>query len=430
MDSLPSLRTAGRTKFNGYVKKRQATIEHTVPRVRQLLEEAQSSGFVSRDEDGKPPVTERLAKLPATVGNDVELLLNGEDIFPSIFAGIAEATNYVLAQFYIVRDDMLGQEFQRHLIEAAGRGVRVFFLYDEIGCYQLPRSYLDRLTAGGVHVRAFHSTRGRANRFQLNFRNHRKIVVRDGRSAWTGGANVGDEYLGRHARLTPWVDTMVKITGPAVQFLQVAFAEDWDWAGGEPLDMNWTLRVAPSGISRRVLCLPTGPADRFETCALYFLHVIHAATNRCWIASPYFVPDEQIVSALKLAAIRGVDVRVLVPEDCDNRLVGLSGWSFVAPLEKAGVQIFRHTQGFMHHKLLLVDADRASVGTANFDNRSFRLNFEIVVEVRDEDFARQIEAVFLRDFGNARRSFARELDDRWFGVRLAVRIARLLAPVQ
>jgi cardiolipin synthase A/B len=148
------------------------------------------------------------------------------------------------------------------------------------------------------------------------------------------------------------------------------------------------------------------------------------------LASPYFVPDEQIVSALKLVALRGVDARVLVPDDCDNTLVRLSGWSFVAPLEEAGVKIYRHTHGFMHHKILLGDEDTAAVGTANFDNRSFRLNFEITLEVRDAEFARQIEAVFQRDFSNARLASAKELEARGFLVRLAVSVARLMAPVQ
>ncbi len=279
-------------------------------------------------------------------------------------------------------------------------------------------------------MRAFHSTQGPANRFQLNFRNHRKIVVVDGRAAWVGGANVGDEYLGRHPRLTPWVDTMVKVTGPAVQSIQVPFVEDWRWAKGETLELDWTPQAAPSGASRKVLCLPTGPADRFETCTLYFLHAINTATDRFWIASPYFVPDEQIVSALKLAALRGVDVRVLIPDDCDNTLVRLSGWSFVGPLEDAGVKIYRHINGFMHHKVMLVDDHTAAVGTANFDNRSFRLNFEITLEVLDPKFAREVEALFHRDFADARLSSAQELAERRFPVRFAVQVARLLAPVQ
>lgn len=428
--ALPVYWVFGRTKFNGYVKKRQEKLEETNPLIRAFIKQVQSQQFAAPTSGKKAQLVERLAKLPATVGNDVELLRNGEAIFPSIFDGIKQARNYLLVQFYIVRDDKLGRELQSHLLAAAGRGVRVSFLYDEIGCYRLPRAYLDRLRQAGIRVHPFNSTQGRANRFQINFRNHRKIVVADGRHAWVGGANVGDEYMGRHPRLTPWVDTMVKITGPAVQLVQVPFLEDWYWACGEVLDLDWTPQAAPSGASLAVLSLPTGPADRFETCALYFLNAINTATRRFWIAIPYFVPDEQIVSALQLAALRGVDVRIVVPEDCDNTLVRLSGWSYVGPLEKAGVKIYRHMNGFMHHKVMLVDADTSAIGTANFDNRAFRLNFEVTIEVRDVDFAREVEALFLRDFADSRLSSAKELEARSFPVRLAVQVARLLAPVQ
>lgn len=426
--AVPLYITFGRSKFNGYVKKRQEKIEETDPLVRRLIERVHAENFTVPDAKAMP-LLEGLAKLPATIGNDVRLLKNGETIFPSIFAGIDQARDYLLVQFYIVRDDGLGRKLQGHLISAAQRGVRVYFLYDEIGCYQLPRRYLNTLRDAGVAVYAFNSTQGRANRFQINFRNHRKIVVADGRYAWVGGANVGDEYMGRHPRLTPWRDVMVKVEGPAVQLVQVPFLEDWFWASGELPEMDWSLRAAASGTSSAVLSLATGPADRFDTCALYFLNAINSATRRFWIASPYFVPDQQIVSALQLAALRGVDVRILVPEDCDHALVRLAGWSFVAPLERAGVQIYRHTNGFLHHKAMLVDTETSAIGTANFDNRSFRLNFELTLQVRDRRFAQEVEAMFLDDFADSRLSSARELEARSFPVRLAVRIARLLAPL-
>lgn len=225
--ALPAYWVFGRTKFNGYVKKRQEKIEEAAPVVRGFIKKSYGQQFLAVDTTRNLPLLERLAKLPATLGNDVELLRNGEEIFPSIFAGIDQARDYLLVQFYIVRDDDLGHELQRRLLAAAGRGVRVCFLYDEIGSYKLSRIYLNTLRQAGVQVSAFNSTQGRANRFQLNFRNHRKIVVVDGHQAWVGSANVGDEYMSRHPRLTPWVEAMVKVTGPAVQLIQVPFLEDW-----------------------------------------------------------------------------------------------------------------------------------------------------------------------------------------------------------
>lgn len=427
--AVPAYWAFGRTKFNGYVKKRRESLEETDPAIAGFVQRADELGFLADHPTRDARLHARLANLPITIGNEVQLLRNGREIFPSILQGIRESQDYVLVQFYIVRDDEVGRHLQSELMAAALRGVRVYFLYDEVGCYKLPRSYLNILREGGVRVRAFNSTQGAANRMQINFRNHRKIVVVDGRQAWVGGANVGDEYLDRHPRLTPWLDAAVRVCGPAVQMIQVPFFEDWYWASGVQLDLNWQPQAAASGDSMKVVCLPTGPADRFETCALHFLNAINGASRRLWIASPYFVPDEQIVSALQLAALRGVDVRILIPEDCDNTLVRLSGWSFVAPLESAGVKVYRHTEGFMHYKAMLAD-DVGTVGTANFDNRSFRLNFEIMIEVHDSGFTADLERMLLDDLANSRLSSASELEQRAFPFRLAVRVARLMAPIQ
>lgn len=427
--ALPAYWIFGRSRFEGYINKRRLSLERTDPLVREFVESAKAHGFTSPEETDLFGVKERLAKLPATNGNSAQLLINGHEIFDSILAGIDTAEDYILTHFYIVRDDELGTKYKDHLLAAAARGVRVYFMYDEIGSFQLSSDYLDALRDGGVEITPFNSTRGLRNQFQINFRNHRKIVITDGRAAWVGGTNVGDEYLHRHPELTPWIETMVRLQGPVVQAVQVAFTEDWNWATGAVLDVEWSPAAAPDGESLPVLCVPSGPADTFETCALYFLSSIHSAQRRFWVASPYFVPDEQIVSALQLAALRGVDVRVVVADECDAELVRLAGWSYVEPLERAGVRLYRHENGFMHHKIMVVDDDTAAVGTANFDNRSFRLNFEITIEVRDEDFTSQVADLFVRDFEDSRLATTEELESRPFPVRFAVRFARLLAPI-
>lgn len=260
--ALPAYLVFGRTKFNGYVKKRQDKIEDTNPIVREVIEQMQTEGFVNSDLAVKAQLAERLAKLPATAGNDIELLRNGEAIFQSIFAGIEGAKDYLLVQFYIVRDDKLGHELQRRLIEAAKRGVRIYFLYDEIGCYRLARTYLDTLRQQGIGVYAFNSTQGRANRFQINFRNHRKIVVADGIYAWVGGANVGDEYMGKHPKLTPresWLPSFPATAGrrdiPTLWLSQAAAPVLWRQRTGER--MMPALRASASISSFRSKKNPT-----------------------------------------------------------------------------------------------------------------------------------------------------------------------------
>ncbi len=428
--SVPAYWVFGRGKFQGYVIARRKDLAHTGPIHQRYLAGLTNRGLLVEPALGHSRALQRLARMRFTTGNDAELLVNGEATFRSMFAGIEAATNYVLVEFYIIRRDRTGRELKDRLIDKAREGVRVYVLYDEIGTLDVSRESLAELREAGVQVRSFNTTQGRANRWQLNFRNHRKIVVVDGGAAWVGGLNVGDEYVGRDPRVGEWRDTHLKVTGPVVQGVQVAFLEDWFWASGEVLDLEWDPQPAESGARRVALALPTGPADELETCTLFFLNAIHAATNRLWLASPYFVPDEQFISALQLAALRDVDVRVLLPDKIDSRLVQLSGWSYVEELEKAGVRVYRYQKGLMHQKVMLVDDRYCTIGTANFDNRSFRLNFEITIVFADRDLAGQVHEMLERDFGDSTRVTTRELHERGFWFRLAVRGARLMAPIQ
>jgi cardiolipin synthase len=235
--------------------------------------------------------------------------------------------------------------------------------------------------------------------------------------------------MGCDPKFGSWRDTHLRLSGPVVPSVQLAFVEDWHWASGETPSLKWEPRSAPSGASLPVLCLPSGPADTLETCTLFFIDLINRAEKRLWIASPYFVPDEQFITALKLAALRGVDVKVLIPDKTDNQLVQFTGWSYLEELEAAGIQMWRHQKGFMHQKVIVVD-DRCTIGTANFDNRSFRLNFEITMEIADPLFTAKVVAMLENDFADARRSKAAELESQGFWFRFAARACRLLAPVQ
>jgi cardiolipin synthase len=308
--------------------------------------------------------------------------------------------------------------------------VRVYFLYDDVGSHALSRSYKNELREAGVEVFNFHTRQSPRNRFQINFRNHRKIVVVDGRVAWIGGHNVGDEYLGRDPKFGHWRNTHVRIEGPAATAAQLSFAEDWNWATGSVPELNWTPESASDGSDVPVLIIPTGPADEFETAALMFTHAINSATERIWIASPYFVPDEGLMSALQLAGLRGVDVRILIPDKADHPLIYLAAFSYFDDALAAGVQFYKYADGFMHQKVILVDDVAASVGTANFDNRSFRLNFEITAMVADSTFVEEVEHMLQNDFAASRKVGPNEYSERPFWFRLAVRLARLTAPIQ
>jgi len=426
--AVPAYWVLGRSRFNGYVTARQQD-EKQLDDLTQRLSDytvALRADDLERPEAGR--AAERLASLPMLSGNATELLIDGEATFRSILDGIDAARDYILFQFYIVHDDELGREVQSHLIARARAGVRVYFLYDEVGSHDLPPSYTKELEAAGVEATDFHARKGPSNRFQINFRNHRKIVVVDGKVAWVGGHNVGDEYLGRDAKFGRWRDTHLRIEGPAALAAQLSFVEDWHWATDAIPELSWTPQRSAEG-DVAVLIVSSGPADEVETAGLMFVHAINSARERIWIASPYFVPDEAVVAALQLAGLRGVDVRVLIPDKPDQLLVYLAAFSYFDEAGRTGVQFFKYTDGFLHQKVMLIDDDVATIGTANFDNRSFRLNFEITAAVADAAFAAQVERMFEQDFARSRRVEPGEFARRSFGFRLAVRAARLTAPL-
>jgi cardiolipin synthase A/B len=431
--ALPLYWVFGRGKFHGYVAARRSgvlKIHHLAADLRKGLADRFRADLP--EEAVHLRVFEQLAGLPFSRGNEVGLLKNGEEAFSAMFAAIDSAADYLLLQVYILRDDDLGRDLKARLMRRARDGVRVHVLYDEIGSHGLPQTFVGDLLTAGAQVRPFGTTQGPVNRFQLNFRNHRKILVADGRTAFVGGLNFGDEYLGRNAAMGAWRDTHLRITGPAVQAVQLAFLEDWYWATHEVPELAWEPHSQVGGGAaggQAVLPLPTGPADAQDSCELFFLEALRCARRRIWIASPYFVPDEQIVSALELARLRGVDVRILLPQRADQLFVHLAGFGYYPMAERTGIAIYRYEPGFLHQKVLLVDDEIASVGTANLDNRSFRLNFELSIVVWDRAFAAAVAAMLEADFAQSRRVAAGELDDRSFWFHFGVSLSRLLAPV-
>jgi len=426
--AIPLYWVFGRTKFIGY----RCAVEDVSGPLHTAAVEASAAVAQYTPDTGPADALTRWRKLvttlPVTRGNHVQLLVDGDATFDAIFAAIDSARDYLLVQFFIVHDDDLGRKFQRHLIQRAGAGVKIYFLYDEVGCHALSREWLETLRASGVRVEGFKTTRGRGNRFQLNFRNHRKLVLADGREALTGGLNVGDEYLGRGKRFGPWRDTFLRVRGPAVQAAQLSFVEDWYWATDQVPELCWT--PVPAAEDQCVLVLATGPADEAERCSLAFIRAVNSAQHRLWISSPYFVPDTTVLTALQLAALRGVQVRILLPSRADHILPMLSSYSYYEALAAAGIELWRYQPGFLHQKALLVDDRLAAVGSINVDYRSFHLNFELVVMVTDPQFSAETESMMQADFARSTQVDLTEYLRRPWWFRAAVRLSRLLSPVQ
>ena len=429
--TLPAYLVFGRRRFSGYVKARKAGKLRLQPLARKIASYQANFPSATHAQLSKIKVIERLASMPFTANNGFRLLINGEQTFAAIFAAIENAQDYVLVQFFIVKNDETGKALKRLLCAKAQQGLRIYFIYDEIGSVMLSSRFLRDLRKAGVQVHSFNTTRGFLNRFQINFRNHRKLVICDGYKAFIGGHNVGDEYLSKNKKIGFWRDTHSEITGPAVLCAQLGFIEDWYWSREEVLQLNWQHEALLQPQDKaNVLILPTGPADYMDNCSLFFISTINAAADRLWITSPYFVPNQEVMTALILAALKGVDVRIILPDKPDHMLVHLSSFTFFNDCIKAGIGIYRYQAGFMHQKVMLVDNHLSVVGSANLDNRSFRLNFEISAVVIDEEVASHMALMLEEDFIYCRKLEVDELENKPLYFKLAARLARLSAPLQ
>lgn len=392
---------------------------------------AEELKVIDRETGSKWPVLLRTASLPFLAGNQTQLLIDGRATFDSLFTGIAAAEKFILIQFYILRDDALGKRLAEALIERARAGVAIYVLYDDIGSSGLPRRYRERLRAEGIKIFGFnqrHRLMQLYGPMRINYRNHRKLVVVDGRVAWTGGHNVGIEYLGQDPAVGYWRDTFLRVEGPAAFSCVLIFREDWAWATGEELKFPPPGGADPEA-GAPVLVMATGPADKLESCAIAFTDIIAQARERLWIVSPYFVPDTDVRTALYAAAMRGVDVRVMLPEKPDHLLVWLGSNAHADMMVEHGIAIYRYHKGFLHQKVLLMDDRITSVGSVNFDNRSFAINFELTIWMTDHAMIEAVESMLLHDFDNCRRVTRAEVEKRNPVLRFVSQAAKLMSPL-
>ena len=383
---------------------------------------------------------------PLRRASTIDLLPVPEGAYEAMEAAMREATRSILLEYYIWRDDTVGNRWIDLLCEKARAGVKVRLLYDDFGCLGTPHALFDRLRAAGGEVLPYGRVRLRLRwNGRINFRNHRKIMVVDGAIGFTGGLNVGDEYLGRAPDGRLWIDLHLRLTGDAVLGLHAIFLEDWLAATGETLDLDrddprivkqflreLLERPVDGSSGPLVQIIPSGP-DTMPGLgiAAQFIAAIATASERCWIATPYFVPDDALNLALKTAALRGVDVRVLVPlpRNNDSRLVSLAARSYYDECLEAGVRIYEFLPGMLHSKYLLVDGTLAAIGSANMDVRSFYINYEVTAMLYDPGVTEQLAEVFTGYLSRALevRSDARR--NLPLHQRLGESLARMLSPL-
>lgn len=417
--TLPLYLFFGSRKFHGYKKARQSSIK--------VLEQLNQQFFIpqvfrSNSSSATDSPLEKLARLPQTNQNKVRLLINGEQTFKRIFEEIEAAQYSVLVQFYIINDDQLGKRLQQALINKAQQGVDIYFLYDEIGSSNLSNKFLRAMKDAGVHCSRFNPFKLH-RRWQVNFRNHRKLIVIDNKSCFIGGHNIGDEYLSQNAKLGQWRDTHLQIDGPATLAAQLSFVEDWHWAQNKIIPLNWQPHA--SNENSEVLIIAGGPADALETTSLSFVQLIQQSKQRLWIATPYFIPDLKVVGALQLAALAGIDIRIILPKKTDNFILTLAMKSYVAELSQLGIQFYQYNIGFMHQKVLLIDHDISCIGSANLDNRSLRINFELNAVIECKALAKEVDKMLSNDFTHC-QAYPKQNN---FWLKLLTKAARLLSPI-
>jgi cardiolipin synthase A/B len=380
--------------------------------------------------EGLAALARRLGAAPLVGGNSVQLFHDGAPAYEAMLEAIAAAKHHIHMEFFITRGDHSGVRFMTALAERARAGVEVRFLYDAVGSWQLRTRVLHILTDAGGKAYPFLTLQNPIRRrIQINLRNHRKLLVVDGQIGFTGGLNIGDEYLGRNPFFGPWRDTFARIEGPAVWGLQRVFTEDWDFSAVEDLSADHYFPDATPSGDANIQVAWSGPDQDIKTIREVYFAAIMRARDRVWLATPYFVPDAGLFDALCLAARMGRDVRVLCPFRPDKWLPHLAGRYNWFELLRAGGKVYQYTAGFIHAKVLIIDDIWSSVGSANFDNRSLHLNFEVTCLIESKAVTEDLEKAFLRDFAASIRLDANIYTHRPFVAKMSENACRLLSPV-
>ncbi|MBS4534852.1 cardiolipin synthase [Clostridium sp. D2Q-14] len=369
------------------------------------------------------------SKSPVTINNRSQILTNGNNKFNELKKDLLNAKHHIHIEYFIVKNDNIGNELKNILIEKAKEGLEIRFIYDSVGSWRLGRKYINDLKSAGIEVVGFLPVFLPQLSRELNYRNHRKIIIIDGCIGFTGGINIGDEYLGKDKRLGFWRDTHMKIEGEAVYELQNIFINDWYFCTRENLeDLKYFPKLKYYG-EQLIQIASSGPDNEWQSILQSYFSLITFATERVWITTPYLIPDESIMMALKTSALSDVDVRIIIPDIADHIIAFWGSRSYVEELLKAGVKIYSYKKGFVHAKTLLIDNIAASVGTANLDNRSFHINFEVNVFVYEKEIAKRLEKDFLNDFKNCGEILYENYKNRGLIQKIKESIGKILSPI-
>ncbi len=369
-----------------------------------------------------------------TQNNEIEIFTEGNAKFDSLLKSIEAAEHHIHLQTYIIQKDELGRQVMEALTKKAQQGVQVRVLYDDIGSRTLNDRFFRPFTeAGGLRAAFFPSKIPYFN-LRVNYRNHRKIVIIDGKIGYIGGFNIGDEYVGRSKKFGFWRDTHLRVTGSSVHSMQGLFLRDWNLASASSAYVDYDPYFFPAieeldhgSVPMQIIA--SGPNQKWSHIGNTYLKMIHTAKQSIYLQTPYFIPDESLQNALRIAALSGIDVKVMIPFDSDHMFVRWASLYYVGELLRAGVKCYMYKKGFLHSKTIVVDGMISTVGTANFDLRSLKLNFEVNAVIYDAETSHTLQEIFLQDVEDSQELTKAEYDNRSLWHRLMESISHLLSPI-
>lgn len=370
-------------------------------------------------------------KLPFTTNNKISVYIDGNQKFKNLLEDIKNAKEHIHLEYFIIKDSEIGRELKELLIKKSNEGVKIRILYDDVGCWRFwfHRKFFNEMKASGIEIVAFLPAKFPMIGGKLNYRNHRKIAIIDGKIGYTGGINIGDEYMGKNKKFGYWRDTHIKIEGNSVYMLQMIFLTDWYYATKEIITEDKYFPSPQKCGNSMVQIIASGPDSDWESIRYAYFCAICQAKKSIYIETPYFIPDESILIALKSAALSGVDVRIVFPKIADHKIVNNASYSYFDDILRSGGKVYLYTNGFIHSKIMTIDDKIASTGSANMDLRSFMLNFEINAFIYDKEIVERMNKDFFEDLKNSEELTLDEFSKRKLGKKVRESIARLFSPI-
>lgn len=364
-----------------------------------------------------------------TTGNQLHILNNGDETFNAIFKAIKSAKHHIHLEYYIFENDKIGNQLKKLLIDKSREGVEVRIIVDDVGSWDLKERFFEELRENGIEIYPFMEVRFPRLTSRVNFRNHRKILIVDGKIGFTGGVNIADRYIHGKPKIGPWRDTHLQISGDAVATMQVVFAADWYFVINENLTGEKYFRPLTEENGTAVQISASGPDSDWENIEQAYLSAILSARKYVYLTSPYLMPPQTLVSALKTAALSGVDVRIIIPEKSDAITPKWCSFSYVEQFLEAGIKIYLYQKGFIHSKTLMIDDVFSTIGTTNLDFRSLETNFEINAFIYERKFTRLMLKHFIHDLRDSREIKLAEWEKRPWHFKLRESLAHIVSPM-